>query len=245
VDTVDPTNNAQAVVDAKFAEAQRGLQLGERSGWDSLVGFCQSGRAFIDIKAILPHGQFGRQVEARCRCSRQWRTQLMKLARQWPDVENAFAWARANNHALKFSVDGALALAAKWRREMTGTGSERPSQTRRTSRRSDEAEELRRQLRAARAEVARAHARIRILETELSCRNGTLSRTFIDPKTKALAEKVGALWHRGVGGERLCAEQRLRAMAERLGRSMREFVAECGLKCPADWTDPDAQPRAT
>ena len=240
------TNNAQVAVEAGFAQLKRSLLNATASGHESLEAYREAGQALIRLKDILPHGRFIKEVGARVHCTKQWSARLMKLAREWPDIMKAFDAAKTAGRTLgrsEFSVDGALAFVAKWRRN-TGANSEstRRSGTRHSSAKAQESEALRQQLFATQFELGRARARIRALEAELRLARGVPDPQPIDPATMARAAKVAALWHRGAfAGERANAESRLRAMAKRFGRTLDEFIAECGLKSPADWTSAAAE----
>jgi hypothetical protein len=59
------TSNAQAAVEASFAELNRSLLKATASGHESLEAYREAGQALIRLKEILPHGRFIKEVGAR------------------------------------------------------------------------------------------------------------------------------------------------------------------------------------
>ena len=78
-----------------------------------------------------------------------------------------------------------------------------------------ETEELRRQLEATKAELMQANVHIRFLEAEIA-----RLQSQVDPETEAYDEET----------------------AIRSGRTLSDFLSECGVKSPVDWTNKDAPP---
>jgi hypothetical protein len=249
--TDDQASNSQAEIGARRAVVTRALESATSSSWEGLHAHKSAGAGLIQLKEVVPHGQFRREVETRVQISKQWAAKLMQLHRCWPQIEDAFAWAQSSGQSLsrtEFSVDGALALLRKWERRNDADAEPPPlsrgqARARQTSR--DEIEDLKRQLREALAQLDAARERIRALEAEIYRPKSIPGRLPIDDKTKSRAENLAALWQRpGTEDEGRNAEQRLREMAERFGRTLTEFLDECGLEGRVKETFDDAQARA-
>jgi hypothetical protein len=186
-----PSSNTQAEIEAICAGVLRSLHAGTDGSWESLQAYRQAGIGLMQLKDMLPHGQFLKEVEIRFRIGKSWAASLMRLADKWDDVERAVNWMREKG-PLSLSVDGALALVKKWRQAMSGDAADhrpaperqrRPAGTRRMAKAE---EELHQQLEAMQAELLRANTRIRFLEAEVA-----RLQSQIDPATEAYAEETG------------------------------------------------------
>jgi hypothetical protein len=127
-------------------------------GWHALKEFRAAGAAIREMKAILPRGDFGPEIEERCGCTRQWAARLMKLDREWDDVVAGFGWTREAKPELdcsSYSVDGALRVAKLYRARKDGY---EPQVRRRSSTRSSKILD----------DLAAARERLAALELEAS-----------------------------------------------------------------------------
>jgi hypothetical protein len=216
----DQWSNTLAEIEAICAGVLSSLHSGTNSSWESLQAHCQAGIGLMRLKEMLPHGQFLNEVKTRFGIGKQWSASLMKLAHDWDDIEHAVTWARESG-PLSLSVDGALALVKKWRQAMSGdiaddTPAPEPQRGAAGIRRMSKIEEeLRQQLEATQAELMQANARIRFLETEIA-----RLQSQVHPATEAYDEET----------------------AIRSGGTLPDFLSECGVKSPVDWTNEDAPP---
>ena len=76
----------------------------------------------IELKKLVPHGSFEREVQRRLGFKKGWRARLMKLAEERPNIMMALEYAKANNQLTRteYSVDGALALLKRWQHKVNG-----------------------------------------------------------------------------------------------------------------------------
>jgi hypothetical protein len=117
-------SNSETVIDAIFDTVRRKCRAASGKSFDALKANAEIGGHLRELKEHLGHGNFGREVETRLGIGRQWRALLMKVAQEWPDIVTAITWAKTNNRLTRseYSVDGALALLAAWRRETVSGG---------------------------------------------------------------------------------------------------------------------------
>ena len=118
--TASQRSNFETIADAMFDDAYRDLRSATGNSFDALKTHARVGGRLIRLKEHLGHGNFEREVEARLGLKKQWRARLMKVDREWPNIMAAIEWAKASQRLTRseFSVDGALALLAAWRREV-------------------------------------------------------------------------------------------------------------------------------
>jgi hypothetical protein len=76
------SSNSETVLDGLVERCNRSLKRGREAGLGSLQAYRDAGAALLELKKLLPRGRFGPVAEARCGCSKQWRTRLMQLARE-------------------------------------------------------------------------------------------------------------------------------------------------------------------
>lgn len=238
-----PRSNSKTTVDALVMRCNDALTRGRQIGLASTGAYREAGAALRALKDLLPHGQFGPVASKQCGCCKQWRTRLMKLDREWADVEAAWYWAETCARQLgakAYSVDGALALAREWRRAQSGY----PHSALHTPRTSKARVELLRENANLQEKLAAAQAYIAALEERLSRFGSETNVQDIDEQTMLKVGKVAALWHRGgTAGERASAVNQLFGIADRLGWGLPSLLRECAVESPADWTfAPDHHP---
>jgi hypothetical protein len=233
-------SNSQAVFDALVERFKDCLDRGGRQGMASLAAYRDAGVALQELKALVPHGEFGRVADELCGNSKQWRACLMKLARDWENIEAAIRWAEEAGRSLgakAYSVDGALALLKEWRRAQNpGAHSAkprcRPAKARTAiSVRGDV--ELIHRLHAARAYGIGWEQRAAAKDMSEPER----VRQNLSPECREKARKLAALWHRGgTAAESAAALNKLFDVAARLGWTLPALLRECAIESPADWT---------
>jgi hypothetical protein len=233
---VAANSNSQTAMEGLIARCNESLQRGKDGGWASLTAYRDAGLALLDLKDIVPPGQFGLVATERCKCCKQWRTRLMQLAREWDDIPHALEWAENSGSSLirkAYSVDGALALLRAWRRIQSGDAQRKQPGTRR--RRSGS---MGREIADLKEKLSAEAAYIAVLEGELAATqtpNG--AHQDLDDADRSEVQKVAALWLRpGMDGESIAAAHKLRALACRLGWPLSDLLHECGIEGPADWT---------
>jgi hypothetical protein len=242
-------SNPQAAFDALVGRFRRCLDRGRQGGMTSLVAYRDAGEALRELKALVPHGVFGQVATELCGCSKQWRAYLMKLARDWCDVEAALHWAEESGRPLgakAYSVNGALALAKEWRRAQDSGPFPAKPRSRASKRRSAshpirENDQLICKLHAAIAYSMAFEQRF------LAARSSGPDRVQQEPNSqdREKLRKVAALWHRGgTAGEAATAVHKLFEIADRLGWDLPILLRECAIESPADWTF-DERPRVT
>jgi hypothetical protein len=118
-------SNIDAVKEAISDRITRNLKVATGSSFDSLHAHWHVSQGLEELKSHLPRRTFGDYVEKHFGLKKQWRCRLMKLGKEWPHVLTAIEWAKAKGEITRseFSVDGALALVAKWRRDECGYAS--------------------------------------------------------------------------------------------------------------------------
>jgi hypothetical protein len=207
------------------------LQLGNQAGLASLEAFRDAGAALVEIKELLPRGEFGRVANERCRCSKQWRARLMKLALEWNEVLVALRWAEADGPELlrkACSVDGALQVLKAWR------GAQNGSPKRGQGSRKPRSQSFEREIAQLKQQLSAAGTYITVLEVELAA---SAARRDLDPSERGRIRKVANLWLRpGTNGEGMAAAHKLRLLAGQLGWPIRDLLEECGIEGPARWT---------
>jgi hypothetical protein len=176
-------SNAAPVVDAIYDNIRLSLQAGTGSSFESLKAHARVGQGLIDLKEHLRPRNFGREVEGRFGLKKQWRARLMKLADRWGDVLAAIELAKTTGQMTRseYSVDGALALiAARHRQETDGAddGASDNGAVPKSSRRAAKPIDLLRLLLLTLTELARAHAHIRVLESEIERLSGSRTVSF-------------------------------------------------------------------
>jgi hypothetical protein len=254
-------SNSQTVVESLISRYSESLERGKRAGRDSLEAYRDAGAALLQLKDLLPRGQFGSIALARCGCSKQWRARLMQIDREWNDVVAALGWAETGARELlrkAYSVDGALLVLKAWRRAQNGHS---PQESRARRRQSDTEQGERRaqngrapqEPRARRLhsdteqgavcklkqDLSAAAAYIAVLEEEHDgcAANSSGDDKHLDDLDRSKVQKVATLWRRpGTEGEGKAAARTLRALARRLGRPLGHLLQECGIDGPADWT---------
>src|SRR5260370_15807731 len=115
-------STSQTAVEGLIARCSESLQHGKQGGMISLEAYRDAGLALVELKEILPRGEFGRVAAERCGCCKQWRARLMQVARQWDNIRAALVWAENSGSSLlqkAYSVDAALALLRAWRTVQT------------------------------------------------------------------------------------------------------------------------------
>jgi Protein of unknown function (DUF3102) len=105
-------HNVEAMIEGHYGEAGRKTKLASDCSLEALTIHFEIGGHLIELKKLVPHGSFEREVQRRLGFKKGWRARLMKLAEERPSIIKALEWAEANNQLTRteFSVDGALAL---------------------------------------------------------------------------------------------------------------------------------------
>jgi hypothetical protein len=231
--TMTADSNSETAIESLVARCNESLQRGKDGGLASLTAYRDAGSALLELKEVLPRGQFGPVATERCRCSKQWRARLMQLAREWGDIRRALEWADGRGADVSdkaYSVDGALALLRAWRRIQSGK--QPGTRRRRSGSKQSENIKLKQRLSAAVRYIA-------VVEEELAdcAANPNGERQDLDPADLSKTQKVATLWLcPGTDGEGLAAAHKLRALARRYGWPIRDLLHECGIEGPADWT---------
>ena len=230
-------SNSQTALDGLVERCNQSLQHGMEGGLASLEAHRDAGAALLELKELLPWGQFGPVAEARCGCSKQWRARLMQLNREWENVQAAMRWAESCGRNLgrrAYSVDGAVALVNEWRRAEAGDA--RPSKSARSAKPRMEA--ILRESAILKERLSAAAAYIAGLEDELAeLRSLASERQEVDAPTRDEIKKVAALWlGGGKDAERRSAVHQLWGIARRRGWNLRDLLHECAIEGPADWT---------
>jgi hypothetical protein len=232
---VATTSNSQTALDGLVERCKQSLQRGMEGGRASLEAHRDAGAALLELKELLPRGQFGPIAKARCGCSKQWRARLMQLNREWDDVQAAMRWAESCGRDLgrkAYSVDGALALVNQWRR--AGRGDAPPAKNSPSVR-----PRLLRENALLRDRVSALKAQVALLEEELAAFAPPVSdRQDIDEPTRAKVQKIAGYWLlRGCAdGERYAAVKKLYNIARPLGWNLWDLLRKCAIESPADWT---------
>jgi hypothetical protein len=231
-------SNSETAVESLIARCNESLQRGKDGGLASLTAYRDAGVALLELKEILPRGQFGPVATERCACSKQWRARLMEVAREWDDLQVTLQWAERHRPELirkVYSVDGALAVLRLWRRAQTGDAPTNRCRTGKPSLASILRENAR-----LKEDLNAAAAYIEFLEKKLDAFRPAAAaeqQHEIDPDARDKIEKVAALWRRGgTDGERSAAVHRLDDIAQRYGRTFRDLLHECKIESPARWT---------
>jgi hypothetical protein len=161
-----------------------------RGGFQTLEARRDQGSALRQLKRLLPHGQFGKEIASRLKCSVQWAGRLMKLDEQWGVVQEALRWAESNAKLLSreaYSVDRALRLASEYRAEQSGST---PAPRRRRS----STLNIRQQLAEEQEQHALVAAELRDLRQELQ--TVKIERTAARERAAFLEEQITELRQR-------------------------------------------------
>jgi hypothetical protein len=195
-------------------------------------------------------GWFGQWTKDQFGYSKQWRTRLMSLDTQWKSFGLAVIWAESQGVTVgrrEFSVDGALELVERWRRD---TDPEYAASRKRKAKKSSRLDPVEPDAAAPEdseaAEVQRLRALLeaeRLRSKQMSVRitqlQADLRRAMppcVKPQTIRRAEKAAELWRRGgTDHESLAAKERLRDMADRLDIGFPSFLRACSIETPADY----------
>jgi hypothetical protein len=229
-------SNSETAVESLIARCNESLQRGKDSGLASLTAYRDAGVALLELKDVLPRGQFGPIATERCGCCKQWRARLMQVAREWDDIGRALEWAdsgRSNLSHKAHSVDGALSLLRAWRTARNGDARPKAAtRARRSGPTEREVAHLKKMLNAAARYIA-------VVEEELAACTGTPNgkRSGIDAADRSKVQEVATLWLRpGTDGEGSAAAHKLRALSCHLGWPIRDLLHACEIEGPADWT---------
>jgi len=230
-------SNSATALDGLVERCKQSLQRGMEQGVASLEAYRDAGAALVELKELLPRGQFGPVAEARCDCCKQWRARLMKLHQEWDDILSARGWAESSGRDLgrkAYSVDGALDLLNRWRRAERGDVPSAKSSPSAKPR-------LQREIDLLRDGVSAMKAQVALLEEELAVFVPPVTETNrqdIDEPTRLKVQKIAGYWLlRGCAdGERYSAVKKLYNIARPLGWNLRDFLRECAIESPADWT---------
>jgi hypothetical protein len=224
---VIPESNSQTTIESLVARCNESLQRGRNGGLASLEAYREAGVALLELKEVLPRGQFGPVATERCACSKQWRARLLEVARHWDDIGRALEWAdsgSSNQSHKARSVDGALSVLRAWRRAQDGDP--RPKQVRST-------------VTDLKGKLA-AHSRyIELLEQELAAASGDTSRQrqALGPDDRRRVSEITTRWLDGrMADDSFAAARQLRAITVRLGWPLRELLHQCGIEGPVGWT---------
>lgn len=201
-------NNSRMVIETLAARCKESLKRGGIGGLESLHAFRDPGHALCQIKDIAPRGKFGAIADQLCGCSKQWRARLMKLDREWDDVNRALEWARSHGRQLgarAYSVDGALALLKEWRRAQDTTAHPTTRATR---------------------------SRPVGLE-EILCEMGTLKSENAALKIQLSAAEADIV---GLEAQLVALQSKMPAAQPLDDRALPSLFNECSIQGPADWT---------
>lgn len=228
-------NQGEFALEAITTDIEDALSDAKAASAASLDAYRVIGRLLTDAKPLLPDGAYLKWAKSKFGFSRQWCSRLTSLARDWALYEEARAWAEEHGHSLKssdYSVDGALALIRKWQKQSDPEAKDTTDKPKKQT-----LKELKAELAKAQAELATVKAENERLKAQLASRQRMAPFRTIDNKTKSKAQKMASYWTRGsTPNERANAEGLLRHFAREHGRSFERFLAECGIKCPVDWT---------
>ena len=123
-------SNSETAIDAHFDAAARKKQFASSNSFGALIAHAEVGGHLIELKKLLCHGYFEREVATRLGIKRQWSARLMKLAQDLPNILKAIEWAKVTGRLTRseYSVEGALALLALWQRKTpSGSGNAGPA----------------------------------------------------------------------------------------------------------------------
>jgi hypothetical protein len=67
-------SNSQTAMEGLIARCNESLQRGKDGGWASLTAYRDAGRALLELKEIVPRGQFGLVATERC----GWPDEILK-----------------------------------------------------------------------------------------------------------------------------------------------------------------------
>lgn len=242
-DEGNANSNARSV---EFIEQaiRSSLSRGQYVGLEALTSFRDIGESLTEAKEIFPKGEFGPWAEAKFNFSKEWRARLMRLGVQWSDVIQALEWATESQGRIlgrkEYGVDGALSLAAEWRKAMNPASAEEDAakaeakasaKAEKDAANESETDTLRRLLHEALG---------RITELEALVKGGAKGKAKaapeedmfaeVPPADKAKARKIHGLYERGATeGERDAAKGRLEALATKNNMTFEAFMAACGL----------------
>jgi hypothetical protein len=233
-------SNSQAAFDALVEHFKQCLDHGRQRGMASLIAFRDAGGALHELKALVPHGDFGRVANELCGHSKQWRASLMKLASEWNDIEAALHWAQTTGRSLgakAHSVEGALALLKECRRAQNpGAHPAKPCREASKTRNASSARENAELIYRLHAAVAYGMAWEQRFAATYRPQPNRVRQDLKDEDRETI-RKVAALWQRGgTAGESAAALDRLFDIADRLGWSLPPLLRECAIKSLADWT---------
>jgi hypothetical protein len=233
-------SNSETEREALVSRCNEALALGRRGGLESLRANREAGAALRALKELLPRGQFGPIATHHCGCSKQWRSRLMLLDREWSDIEAALHWAEGSGREIGgkgYSVDGALRLLREWRWAQSGNAGaarQRPGKTR--------AETPLGKYAVLNDRLSAAKAYITVLEQSVGDLESTESNVEpqeLDGPTRFKLQRVAARWSRGrTDTERVSAVKKLFRIARSLGWNLSDLLRECAAESPADWTSP-------
>jgi hypothetical protein len=228
-------------LEALATEAKNKFALARKGSEESLLNYKAVGEVLIEAKALRPKGYLAWAKE-HLDIGKQWCANLVFLATNWPEYEQARSWAEEKGEILgrkEYGVDGAVALVKRYRKETnpaTQKGEDSPKRASKTSMLEAKVESLERL-------VADLMAQNAGLMRELA---GDVVRSMpakpmpLDVQIRDKAQKVSRLWHSGFYGEPGAAENILREMAQSRGWEFDAFLRECGIERPVDWTSAEA-----
>ncbi|GEO16064.1 hypothetical protein [Microvirga aerophila] len=215
-------------------EAKNNFTLAWNGSEASLRNYKAVGEALIEAKTLRPNGYL-KWAKAHLDIGKQWCANLVFLALNWLDYEQARSWAEAEGQPLgrkEFGVDGAVALIKKYRKSMDPAAhdsGDAPKRETKVSKLEAEVESLKQQLAGVMAQNALLMARIA----------GAVPKNPepLDERTKDRARKESMLWRAGTTqGESAAAEERLRTMAQNRHWEFEAFLRECRIERPVNWT---------
>ena len=96
------------------------------TSYDGILANVRLGAGLTIMKGKIPHGSFLREVKQRLGIERAWCARLQRLAEEWPNILEAFAWAKNDSKARKrprrseYSVASAFATLRSWRNATAG-----------------------------------------------------------------------------------------------------------------------------
>jgi hypothetical protein len=230
-----PPPNSTAMLDEHARRAKDALQRGNTAGGEALEAFRDADREIGEMKKILPHGEFGRQVEQRCECSLQWARRLMKLFKVWNDYTAALTWKESTTGQPRRhrSVEGALSLVVEWKSAKAGTPKKK-SYAERLKGRLDIADG---KLAAASALNCKLMGDNKLLRTKLSELKAAPpigAYRHIEETDRQQIDEFAELWLHGTSEEeRLSAITKLEKFARDCGRHLDALVIEMGLETKA------------
>jgi hypothetical protein len=119
VSTIALQSNSETSAAVHWEAAGRETQCACGKSFAALEANMRIGGHLRELRKILPHGEFGREVKAQLGFDRQWSARLMQLHEEWPYVLKAIELAKSTDRLRRseLGVDRALTLLAAWRRE--------------------------------------------------------------------------------------------------------------------------------